>query len=76
MTKQEVIEDLCNLCSVVGREAFKHKVAHDCFCGMNPLGVHEGGFQFDTEVYAFIVSAVLEKLKREKSKGVRDENLR
>lgn len=60
MTKQEVIEKLCELCTIVGREKFESHYAHDCFCGRNPYKI--GGFQFSQEVIDFVKEAIREKL--------------
>ena len=62
MKKEEVIEKLCEVCSMVGNDHFKNRVAHDCFCGAR---IKEGDFQFDEEVLLFIYEAVIEKIKKE-----------
>lgn len=62
MTKDEVIQRLCRLCTNTNNKVFKFKFATDCICGENQLKL--GGFQFDTEVLNFIEAAVEEKIAR------------
>ena len=59
MKRDEVIKAFCELSSRVGEQVFQHSRAHDCFC--NGPDVY---FQFDDEVFQFIVDAVEEKIKR------------
>ena len=66
MTKQEVIEELCNLSSKVAR-FMKNRVPADCFCGKNFLV--NNSFQFDVRVIEFIQNAVNEKIERELKDG-------
>jgi hypothetical protein len=52
MTKQQVIERLCALTTMVGDKVFSNKYAHDCFCKASP------NFQFEEEILLFIENAV------------------
>jgi hypothetical protein len=72
MTKQEVLERLCNLASKVGEEEYKNLRAHDCFCGENELS-KESDFQFDTKILEFIEKSthqILANRKLAREKGV------
>ncbi|APC44465.1 hypothetical protein [Pseudoalteromonas phage PH357] len=61
ITKQEAIEQLCELCSTVGAISFRHKMPHDCFCGENKDNFRDS-FQFDQSIIDYIKEAVDEKL--------------
>ena len=60
LTKEQVIEELCNLATRVSGEKFNHTLPHDCFCGENKFS--ENDFQFDSEVLDFIIKCVEENL--------------
>lgn len=60
MTKNEVIAKLCELCTKVGNEHFKHEISYDCFCDENMTS-----FQFDEKIIEFIETAVEEKINEE-----------
>jgi hypothetical protein len=68
MNRQDTLHNLCNIVSVVGREAFQHKLPHDCFCGHNVphkrLSDVENA-QVDPEILAWLANAVMEKLARD-----------
>lgn len=61
ITKQEAIEQLCELSSTVGALAFRHKIPHDCFCEESK-GKFCESFQFDQRIIDYIKEAVEEKL--------------
>lgn len=63
MTKDEVVERLCELASRVGSEVFQDQSAHNCFCGENDLS-ERFGFRFDEEVLLWIESAVKERMAK------------
>jgi hypothetical protein len=60
-----VIERLCALVTEVGSRKYKFTAAHDCFCGVNPLGI-DGDFRVDESILIFIEQTVEEKLNEEK----------
>jgi hypothetical protein len=60
MHKDDVIEQFCELATLVGDNVFHNKYAHDCFC----LTFIKPGFQFDPLVIQFIKDAVKEKIAR------------
>jgi hypothetical protein len=55
LTREEVIQRLCILCSEVGHVAYKDDQAHDCFC--NEVVTDPGNFRFDEVVMDFIEGA-------------------
>jgi hypothetical protein len=63
MKKQQVVACFCELASSVGNKVFKNKCAHDCFCGLNPLG--NSGYSFDEDIIKYIEDAVNEKIARD-----------
>ncbi len=64
MKKQEVLERLCALCTLVADQKYDHKIPADCFCGIRS----ESFFDFHPEILAFIENAITEKLKGERGK--------
>lgn len=67
MDKNEVIAHLCELVSHVGREVFRSKIEHDCFCGGQDAVFGKPMFQtVHPEVIAFIDSAVFAAVKARK----------
>ena len=64
ITKQEAIEQLCKLCSIVGAVSFRHKIPYDCFCEEDK-GKFCESFQFDQRIIDYIKEAVEEKLYNE-----------
>ena len=61
MSKKEVLTRLCALVSLVGKGFKGESVAHDCFCGGNPLS-DDATFCCDKNIIAFIENAVKERL--------------
>jgi hypothetical protein len=59
MTKQEVLERLCDLCSEVMAREFDYLEPADCFCQPNP----EHDFQFSPRILQFIEEAVGSRLE-------------
>jgi hypothetical protein len=60
MTKQEVLERLCSLCTEVMAREFSYALAADCIC--NPD--HDPYFQFSPRILQFIEEAVGSRLER------------
>jgi hypothetical protein len=59
MHKDDVIEQFCELATLVGDNVYHNKYAHDCFCNLT-----RADFQFDPQVMQFIKDAVKEKMAR------------
>jgi hypothetical protein len=60
MTKQEVLEHLCDLCTRVMAREFDYREPADCFC--NPK--HNPNFQFSPRILQFIEEAIEAHLER------------
>ena len=60
ITKEQLLEKLCLLCSTVGAMRFGHELPHDCFCEQSTSSPEE--FQFEECVVDYIIEAVEEKL--------------
>lgn len=61
LTKEQTIEQLCELASTVGAIKFNNSIYHDCFCSVED-GKFYGSFQFDQAIIDYIKEAVEEKL--------------
>jgi len=59
MHKDDVIEQFCELATLVGDNVFHNKYAHDCFCQDT-----NADFQFEPQIMKFIKDAVKEKIAR------------
>ena len=62
MRKLDTIAALCRIVTMVGREVFRDRLAHDCFC-------HESNFPdatIETDIISYIDRAVAEKIERDK----------
>lgn len=60
MHKDDVIEQFCELATLVGDNVFHDKYAHDCFCH----SLIKSNFRFEPEIMQFIKDAVKEKMAR------------
>lgn len=60
ITKEQLLEKLCLLCSTVGAMRFDHKHPHDCFCEQSTSCPEE--FLFEEGIVDYIIEAVEEKL--------------
>jgi hypothetical protein len=60
MHKDDVIEQFCELATLVGDNVYHNKYAHDCFCP----SLIKPNFQFDSQIIQFIKDAVKEKIAR------------
>ncbi|VVB52097.1 Uncharacterised protein [uncultured archaeon] len=72
MTREEVLNKLCTLCTEVSKKRFGNSEASDCFCPQGDISrliaIRYGlNFQFSDKVIAFIEQAVKEKLSKGKS---------
>lgn len=61
LTKEQTIEQLCELAFTVGAIKFNHNIPHDCFCTLGE-GKFCESFQFDQAIIDYIKEAVEEKL--------------
>ena len=64
MERKEVIDAFCNLSNEVMKRVFQSQKSADCFCGLNQLST-ESGYQFSSEVFAYIHTAVHERMVKE-----------
>ena len=60
LTKDEIVKQLCELCTDVNSRVFDYTVATDCFCNKP----EDENYRFDEEVLEFIKEAIEEKIKR------------
>jgi len=65
MEKQEIMEKLCSLSTLVGREIYKSTIPHDCWCRENVAT----DFMFDEEIIKYIEDAVCEKINKLKEEN-------
>lgn len=63
LTREQTIEQLCELASTVGAIKFNHNIPHDCFCTLAEGNF--SSFQFDQAIIDYIKEAVDEKLYNE-----------
>lgn len=61
---RDVINRLCQICSVVMEDQYQCKIAADCFCGQKTVDIN---FRFSTAILDFIERAVAEKIERLKA---------
>lgn len=66
MKKNEVIKELCRICTGIADQRNDHSLPHDCFCGDYD---NDDTFQFSQWYLNFIDEAVNEKIEREKVTG-------
>ena len=66
LEKEQVIKELCKLCTNVNDEVFRYSVATDCFCTKED----SCDYRFDEEVLTFIKDAVLFKIKNDKENNL------
>lgn len=60
--KEEVIKQLCLLCTKIGEDVFDSCIPHDCFCGDNKN--FEFDFQFAEEIITFLEKSVDERIEK------------
>lgn len=71
LSKQQVLESLCELCSYVrDQQAAEggYFGASDCFCGHNKFAPQDSDYRMESHIIEFIIQATKDKINREKQK--------